>query len=325
MRLRKHKHEFIVTALFLMAVLVGPLLSPYFADARFLLESSTLYTELGLLALGLTLVIATGNIDLSPASNLALCGCICAKLCAAHWGAPAAAIASMAVGGAMGFFNGALVAYARMPSVLVTLATLALYRGIAQALMGANSVAIPESLAGMDRIFLGKTAVPAELMLFLLSALGLSVMLRKTVFGRRILAVGSNARASELSAVPVQHVTIGVFTFLGVLAGLGGVLIISRLGVARFDHARGLELGAITAVVLGGTSIAGGRGSVFGTVMSVFLMAAVQTGMGLANVKVEIQMMVIGFVLIAALTFSGTKSTLKALIPSAGTALQKGD
>ncbi|MFN8140167.1 MAG: ABC transporter permease [Fimbriimonadales bacterium] len=306
MKIPSYKNEIACAILLVGACFVGPLLSPYFADANYLLQSTTLFVELGLLALGLTLVIATGNIDLSPASNLALCGCVLAKLCASGMSPVIGVCLSVGLGGLLGLFNGLMTAWLRLPSFLVTLGTLAMFRGAAQALMGAESVPLPDSMTGVDRVFVGSSNVPVSLIVFIFGAILTGVLVRSTVFGRRILAVGSNERASVLSVVPTRRVTVAVFVFLGLIAGVCGVLMASRLGVARFDHAKGLELEAITAVVLGGTSIMGGRASVTGTVLAVLLIGVARTSMGLANIKAEIQMMVIGVVLITTLLFSGT-------------------
>ncbi len=192
-----------------------------------------------------------------------------------------------------------------LPSLVVTLGTLALYRGIAQVLLGDYSIQdMPKWFFGLDRYTLAGTSIPVPFVIFLVLALICALLLHKTVFGRWVYSLGTNERAAYFSGVPVKRVKLLVFTFAGFLAGLAALMLNSRLMVARYDHARGWELDAITAVVLGGTSIAGGRGSIYGTVVALFLMAVLRTAMGVANIKVEAQLTVIGTLLIVAVILS---------------------
>jgi len=198
----------------------------------------------------------------------------------------------------LGAVNGALVAFGRLPSFLVTLGTMALFRGAAQALMGPESVSLPEGMVGVDRAFVPLTGVPWPLGIFLVAALALGWLLHGSVFGREVFAVGTNESASYYSAVSVPMVKFKALVLMGTLAGIAAVMTDSRLGVARYDHARGMELEVITAAVLGGAAITGGRGSILGSVLAVFLIGTVKTGMGLANIKSEIQMTVVGALLV---------------------------
>ena len=144
----------------------------------------------------------------------------------------------------------------------MTLATMALYRGVAQILLGDQSLAMPGWFIGMERVTLPKTYIPLTLLFFIVSAVAFGILLQRTVFGRYSTAVGVNAEAARYSGVPAERIVTRLFTLSGVTAGIAALLLLSRLGVARYDHARGLELDVITAVVLGGTSIFGGRGTI---------------------------------------------------------------
>ena len=175
----------------------------------------------------------------------------------------------LALGAAGGALNGYLIAWLNLPSLTVTLATLALFRGIAQILLGDHSIQdMPQWLFGIDRYFIAGTPIPFEFVLFLILAVIFALVLHKTVLGRYIYAIGTNERAAFFAGVPVRRVKLLLFTLSGFLAGLAALMLNSRLMVARYDHARGWELDAITAVVLGGTSIAGGRGTIYGTVVA---------------------------------------------------------
>lgn len=283
----------------LLAVIVfvhGAATSPYFLDLRYLLDRSSLFVETGLLALGLTLVIVGGQIDLSVASILALVACVAAKLSEA--GLPLFAVVplSLALGGALGWVNGLLIARLRLPSFMVTLGTMAAYRGVAQAMLGSGSAKVPPEATGLDMAsFVG---LPWPLLVFLLMALGMGLLLHRTTFGRRLFALGTNERASFYAGVNTPGIETMTFVIAGLLAGLAGLTMDSRLGVARYDHGRGLEVDAIAAVVLGGTSIAGGVGGVPGTLLALLLVGLLRTDMGLANVTAEYQLAAVGALLV---------------------------
>ena len=271
-----------------------------FLDPGYLLDSTSLYMEIGIIALTMTFVIISGNIDLSVASNLALTAVLCAKL-HADADVPMAVAAALGpvIGGLLGLFNGLLITRLRLPSLTVTLGTLALYRGLAQVLAGDHSIGgFPSWFTGIDYRYAGPFPMP--LLVFLALAVVAGLALHKTVFGRNIYMIGTNEPASRFSGVRVDATKLAVFTLSGAAAGLGAIMMLSRLGVARYDLALGDELAVITAVVLGGTSIFGGRGSILGTVLALFLLGIIRRGMGLANVAAENQLAITGVLLIAA-------------------------
>jgi rhamnose transport system permease protein len=280
-----------------------------FLDAAYLFDRSTLVMETGLLALALTFVIVAGHIDLSCTAILALVAAVATAL---HHkaGVPIGVVALLApvLGGLLGWVNGALVSRARLPSLVVTLATMALFRGIAQILLGDHSLSVPPAVQGIEKLTIPRTYFHLPLLIFVVSAVGFALVLHRTVFGRWTTAIGVNPEAARHAGIPVGRMVERLFVLSGVTAGVGAVLLVSRLGVARFDHARGLELDAITAVVLGGTSIFGGRGTVFGTVTALCLISVVQTGMGVAGVKTEMQIAAIGALLLGAILVSNLAS-----------------
>jgi rhamnose transport system permease protein len=247
--LLKHR-ESIPAVLVMVAFIVGALQSRFFLDAHYLLDSSTLYVETGLLALGMTLVILSGNIDLSVASNLALVAVVAAKLFEAGFAVPVVVIIALALGTGLGLINGLLVAYAGIPSFMVTVGTLALYRGAAQTLVSSQSAKVPASFTGIDIVYAFGSPVPMSLAVLVVLAILLGAVVNRHVLGQWIKAVGTNENAAFHSGVPTRAVKLGVFALAGLFAGLAALHIDSRLGVARFDHARGLEVDVITAVVL---------------------------------------------------------------------------
>lgn len=292
------RRETVPAALVILAFIAGFIESPYFLDFRYLLDASSLYVETGLLALGMTLVIISGQIDLSVASGMALCACVAAKLLSLGWPTPLALAATIALGALLGCFNGLLISGLGLSSVVVTLGTMAAYRGAAQVLAGADSIKFPANLTGIDNVKTLGTPVPVPLTILMFAAIVVGLVLHRTVLGRWIYATGTNARASFFSGVPTAKVTVSVFAISGMLSAVAGLLIDSRLGVARYDHGQGLEVDVITAVVLGGASIFGGSGSALGSMLALLLVALIRIGMGLANVTAEYQLAVVGTLLV---------------------------
>lgn len=296
------RHPESVTFLILLIVFaVSAMLSPYFLDGRYLFDSTSAYIEIGILALAMTFVIISGNIDLSVASGLALVAVVTAML-HVQLGLPMelVIVLSLGFGALLGLFNGLLVVKLGLPSLAVTLGTLALYRGVAQVLLGDHSLSgFPEWFVGMDFIKAGGL-VPLPLILFSGLAVLFGLVLHKTVFGRYLYAIGANEAAARYAGIPVDRVKLAVFVISGLMMSVGALLMVSRLGVARYDLAIGDELAVVTTVVLGGVHIYGGRGALFGAVLALFVIGFLSTGMGVANIRSENQLVVIGLLLLIA-------------------------
>lgn len=290
--------EIAPAALLVVAFAICALQSPYFLDVKYLLDSSSLYMEVGIVAIGMTWVIVSGNIDLSVGANLALSACLSAEAIS-HGASPWVGCAiAICAGMVLGWFNGVLVVKARLPSFVATLATMAIYRGAAQAMLASNSISIPERLVGLDAV--KPLGIPGPLILWVVLIAGLGAVLHRTVIGRWIYTIGTNEAAAFYSGVPVARTKVVVFTLTGALCGVAALTMNSRLGVARYDHGMGLELDAIVAVALGGASISGGRGTTLGTAIALTLLGVIRTGMGVADVKAEYQLAVVGALLVFA-------------------------
>lgn len=298
-RLAAKRPEAVTFLALVLSFGVSALLSPYFLDAYFLFDETSLFMELGILALAMTLVIISGNIDLSVASGLALVGAVTAIL-HVKAGVPMGLVIPMALlfGCGLGLFNGLLITRLRLPSLTVTLGTLALYRGLAQILMGDHSISgFPQWFLGADYVKAGGL-VPLPLLLFLVLALLTALLLHKTTFGRYVFAIGTNEAAARYSGMPVERVKLTVFVLSGLAMAIGALLMLSRISVARYDLALGNELAVITAVVLGGVHIFGGRGTIPGVVLALFVIGFLRSGMGVANISSQSQLIVIGLLLL---------------------------
>ncbi|QGP91602.1 Autoinducer 2 import system permease protein LsrD [Neomoorella glycerini] len=301
------------TILFLiLSFVISSFLTPYFTDIEFLLNSTSLYVEFGLIALVLTLVMIAGEIDLSVAASMTFVACVTAQLF--HHGVRMewALVIGIVFGAILGAINGLLVTKTGLTSLIVTIGTMALYRGLAQVLIGDNSLGnFPDWFVGIDKRYIFDV-IPVPFLLFIVMAVVMEAILRLTFFGRQIYAIGTNSEAAKYSAVNTNKVKMILFTLVGLVAGIAGILSMSRLEIARYNIGLGGELDIITIVLLGGTSINGGSGSITGTFMSFFILMILRTGMLLANVKRFDQLAIIGAVLIFAMIVSNLLNSFTA-------------
>jgi rhamnose transport system permease protein len=275
-------------------------LSPVFLEPGSLLDMTRHMVEVGLVALPMTLVILTAGIDLSPGSTMGLASVVLGLAWRAGLPIGAAAGLALLAAAACGAVNGALVAWARLPALIVTVATLAIYRGLALGLgRGGDVSGYPESFYLLGQSYVGGW-VPAQTLLFAHLAVAATVFLERTAAGRALRAVGANEAGARLSGVPVARYHFLVYTLTGLMAGLAAVVYASRVSTAKADAGAGLELDAITAVVLGGTSISGGEGGIGGTVLGLLLITALTHGLTLARVPSDRQAVLLGLILIGA-------------------------
>ena len=298
------RHETILGILLVAALVVLAFQSDRFFTTENLLNQGRLMAEVGLVALAMTFVIVTGGIDLSVGSTLGLV----AILLGVFWQnlglpLPLAMVLGIVAGGIAGLVNGLIITRFGVPPLIATLATLALYRGLAEGISQARSVrGYPEWFFSLGQGEL--LGVPVQLWIFGLLAVVAAVILGLSTFGRATYAIGSNAVASRFSGLRVDRTLLLIYTASGLIAGLAAVIFVSRVSTTRSDMGTGLELDVITAVVLGGTSIFGGRGTVIGTLLGLVLMQALKNGLALSGVKGDGTIVVIGAVLIGTILIS---------------------
>jgi rhamnose transport system permease protein len=218
----------------------------------------------------MTLIVITAGIDLSVGSTMALSAVALGLTWRAGTPLPLACIIALATGALAGFLNGLLIAFVRVHPLIVTLATLSAYRGLAEGISHAEPISgYPSSFA---HIVTGSiSGVPVPGLLFALSALATAIVLGKTPFGRSIYAMGFNETACRFSGIPTRRIKLTIYTLAGFTAAVAAVLFVARRNTAKADIGSGMELDVITAVVLGGTSIFGGRGRILGTILGVLL------------------------------------------------------
>jgi len=256
----------------------------------------------GIIAVGQLLVILTAGIDLSVGSVLGLTGCIAAELLVHGMGIVPAILLALAAGAAIGVFNGTLVAYGKLPPFIVTLGMLGIARGAVLVLTDATTVQpLPESFGNIaNGNFLG---LPNLLWVFVAVVVVTSFVLRRTVFGRYVYAVGSNPESARLAGVPVTRVLVAVYAIGGLLAAVGGVLFTSRLNAGIPTAGTGYELNAIAACVIGGASLFGAKGGAFGAAAGALIVGVLNNGGNLLAINSFYLQIIIGALILAAVAF----------------------
>lgn len=290
--------EVILLAITIVVVFFLAVRAENFFSVDNLLNQGRLMTEIGLLALPMTYIIITGGIDLSVGSIAGLS----AIMLGYSWenlGFPlgVAVLFAILLGGVAGFVNGLIITRANVPPLIATLATLTFYRGLAEGIAQARSVrGYPEAFYQMGQgEFLG---IPTQLYLLVIAIIISGIILSRTTFGRALYTLGNNELAARFSGIPVKRAKLMIYTFSGFMAGITGYILVSRVSTTRSDMGTGWELSAIAAVVLGGTSIFGGSGSIFGTVIGLILIQLLKNGLALSGVTGDATIVVIGSVLI---------------------------
>ena len=294
----RYWHEVVLAVLLVALLAWARVVEPQFVRWDSQVELSTHLWELALLAVPMTLIIITAGIDLSVGSALALCAVVLG-LAYEHGISPwISAIFAIATGVTAGALNGVFVAKVKVHPLIVTLATLAAFRGIAEGIsLGRPISGFPDSFAMISRGQWFGVPIPC---LFFLAAAGIAaVVLMKTPTGRFLYAMGHNETATRFSGVAVDRIKFWLYTASGAAAGVAAVLLVARRNTAKADLGAGLELDVITAVVLGGTSIFGGRGNMLGTLLGILLIHETREFVSWHWNQSELNLIVTGFVLVA--------------------------
>lgn len=252
-----------------------------------------------LIALPMTMIIITGEIDLSVASTVALSSVLVGDLHQNGMSIPMAGLIAILVGVLCGAFNGFLVAYVGLPSLAVTIGTLALYRGIAVGTLGTKAVTdFPEKWTDLAKQHIGDSSYPVIMIPFVVLAIIFAVLLHFTSFGRGVYDIGLNSEAAHFTGVNVERTKFILFVLSGAVSAFAGIYITLRYGSARGDNATGLELQVIAAVLLGGVSIFGGRGALHGVIAGVLLIGVISSALRLEDVTVNVINIIIGLLLV---------------------------
>ena len=257
-------------------------------------------TPILLIALPMTLVIITGEIDLSVASMVGLSSVLFGVLHQSGFSIPLAAGVALLIGALGGAVNGLLVTVVGLPSLAVTIGTLALYRGLAVGILGTTAITdFPRTWTQLAKAKIGDTGIPLVMIVFVVLAVVFAVLLHFTPFGRGIYAIGLSAEAALFSGVRVGRTKLILFVLTGTIAALAGIFYTLRFGSSRGDNATGMELQVIAAVLLGGVSIFGGRGALHGVIGGVLLIGVLASALRLANITSDVINIITGVLLVA--------------------------
>ena len=301
-------HNIGLFAAFVAIVAAGSVLSPYFLTASNLLTILTTASVIGVISVGMTFVILAGGIDLSVGAIVALAG-VCATtsgMQALGWLAMVAIC--VAVAALVGLLNGVLIAYGRMVPFIATLAMLVAARGLAQHISGG----VPQTVNDTTFNDIGSAlvlGVPLPVWVFAAVVVIGWIALNRTTFGRRTIAIGGNAEASRLAGIDVARQTLILYVISGLCAGIASVLLTARLTSGSNDVGNLYELDAIAAVIIGGTRLAGGRGTLAGSIVGVLIFTLISNIFVLENLPSDIQSMAKGVIIVAAVLLQGRSAS----------------
>ena len=304
--------EIILLFIFIIVIIINSNLSPYFLDYTNLMNTTFNFIEKAIIALPMILVIICGDIDISVASIIALSSVFMGMASQAGVNTLGLVAIGLFSGTTAGFLNGFIITKFGIPAIAVTLGSMSLFRGIAYVILGDKAFTkYPASFAFFGQEYIGNTMIPFELVLFFILAIIFGTILHKTTFGRKVFAIGNNSTAAHFSGIPVNRIRLIIFAVTGLCSGLASILLTSRIGSTRPNIAYGWELEIITTVVLGGVAITGGKGNIFGVIISIFIIGFLKFGMGLINVPGKVMNIVVGLLLILAIMLPELLKRLK--------------
>lgn len=290
----------LILALVVLCVIFGYLRGDVFFSSRNILNIGLAVTILGVLAMSQTVVIVSGGLDISVGSTVGLATVATAMAAQATGSAVAAVATGLLVGGAAGLVNGIIITYGRVNPVIATLGTMAIFRGAAFILSNGQSISIFDDAFR----FMGNGTIlglPVPLWILAVTAILFQIFLARSIAGRNIYAIGGNPVVARFSGINVNHYKIAIYVMSGVAAGLGGILLAARTGSGQpISGSQGLELEAITAAVLGGCALQGGRGTIVGALLGVLIIGVLNNGMILTAVPSFYQLLAKGALLILA-------------------------
>ena len=297
--------ESILVLLLVVVIAANTAISPYFLDIYNLSDATYNFSEKAIVALAMAMLIIVREIDLSVAAIIAVASLLTGLAAQAGLPLPVLFIVGPLVGIACGMFNGFLITRLALPSIVVTIGTMSLFRGIAQVVLGDQAInKYPSGFTSIGQSYLiNWPPLPYSFVIFLVAAVVAGIFLHKTATGRKLYAIGNNPMAARFSGIPVDRIRFWLFTFTGLMAGVAATLLTARIGSTRPNVALGWELEIITMVILGGVSISGGSGTIPGVVLAIFILGLITFGLSLINVPGIVISVILGCLLIASIAF----------------------
>jgi rhamnose transport system permease protein len=292
--------EVLLVIVLILSLGLGRWLSPVFLTGANLSNVLADLTEIALMALPMTLIIVAAEIDLSVASVLGASSALMGVLWHMGLPMPVVIVLVLVAGALAGLLNGLVIVKLNLPSLAVTIGTLALFRGLAYVLLGDQAVAdFPAGYTAFGMNTLGATFIPLPFVIVIVGAVLFTVLLQATAFGRSLYAIGANPTAAAFSGIEVAKIRLRLFVLSGMMSALAGVVYTLRFTSARGDNGEGFELSVIAAVLFGGVSIFGGRGSMVGVLLSLLIIGVLKNALTLDDVSSETLTIVTGVLLLA--------------------------
>lgn len=312
MKALTNKFSSLTTLLALIVLMVViTIINPNFLTTNNLLNLLLQVTANGFIAFGMTFVILTSGIDLSVGSILALSSAITAGLIANGMPVPLAIVVALLLGGVLGMINGLLISFGKLAPFIVTLATMTIFRGATLVYTNGNPITQGMSNSYLFK-FLGQgyiLGIPFPVILMFAVFIILYIVLHKTAFGKSVYALGGNEKAAYISGIKLNKVKILIYTISGVMASISGLIITSRLSSAQPTAGASYEMDAIAAVVLGGTSLMGGKGRLIGTLIGALIIGVLNNGLNIIGVSAFWQQVVKGVVILIAVMLDRLKTS----------------
>lgn len=297
----------LIVLVIVMGVMSG--LSEYFLTADYLLNATRFISETSIIGLGMTLVILTGGIDLSVGSMMALSSVCLGLACQAGVPAPAAVVLSLLVGVLGGGLNGYVVCKLKIPALIVTLATMGLFRGIALGISKGSAIPVPEGVYYLGQGNIGP--FPVQMVVTTLAYIVVAVFIYKSNFGIYLKGIGYNEEVAVFSGIKVTWNKVKAYMLSGFFAALLGVMFTCRVSSAKADYGNNYEMDAITIAVFGGASLAGGKANFAGSYIAAIIIVFIRLGLTTAAIQTEVQSVIIGLILILAVAFNNFVASKK--------------
>jgi L-arabinose transport system permease protein len=293
--------------IFVIAFAIVSLLVPNFLSERNMLGLLQSVVTIGIVACTMMFCLASRDFDLSVGSTVAFCGMIAVMASNASGSIVIGLLGALIAGGVVGFFNGVVIARFRINALITTLATMQIIRGFALIVSDGRAVGINDP--GFYQLALSRfLTIPTPIWVMAILFVIFGFVLNHTVFGKNTLAIGGNPEASRLAGVNVARMRIWIFTLQGLVCAIAGILLASRITSGQPNAANGLELSVISACVLGGVSLAGGRAAMTGVIVGVMIMGIAENVMNLLNIQAFYQYVVRGFILLLAVLLDNLRS-----------------
>lgn len=306
--------ETLLVLIFLAVNVMNSSISPFYLNIKNLLTNVNNFMDNALIALPMAFVLLLGDIDLSVGGNVCLSATVLGIVYNATGSIWLGILACVATGTLCGAFNGLIMTkLTELAPMIVTLATNIIFRGLSERILGDGATGGMNSVEWFKNIFWGKLfgIIPYPIVIFTVLAVAFGLVMHKTVFGRQMFAVGANKKAADYAGVKTEKIRMIVFTLTGLMCGLVAIIYCSKLGSVKSDVADGFELEAISMCVLGGISTAGGKGTMVGAIISVFIIGLLRYGLGLINLSGQTIRIIIGALLIVVVLYPTIQEAIK--------------